>query len=155
MPPPIISDTFEALGQLGGQAKQQAKQVVKKTVGQISQSLETGFGGQKTRQTGQVGEAKDQTEQQKIQKMEEIARQKAAQRYRQIQEQILAISKRKQQELPKQVTGKPGFSEEKMIRQLEEEKKPEVQKEAEQAREEPLLLQRKKRKTEMFRGVAG
>jgi len=156
MVPPIISDTFEALEQLGGQAVSGAKQVPKKIAKQIPKALETGFGGQKAAESQPSGDNQVHiSEQQQIQKMEEISKRKAAQRYREIQQQILAIARKRQQELPKQITGKPGFSEEKMIKQLEEEKKPEAQRKAEQARKEPLPLQREKRKAEMFRGVAG
>jgi len=159
MPPPIISDTFEALEQLGGQMKQQTKQAgkimaneAKKSLGlapkdQSGQEVEGGS-GQKTQ-----GQQKSQTVQ--IQQMEAIAQKKAAQRYKQIQEQILAISHKKQQELPKEVTGKPGFSQEKMVQQLEEQKKPEAEKKAEQAEKEPIPLQRAKRKQEMHRGTSG
>jgi len=156
MVPPIVSDTFEILEQLGSQAVSGAKQVPKKIAKQVKKSLETGFGSQKP--AGSQPLENNQThiaEQQQIQKMEEIAKRKAAQRYLEIQRQILAIVHRKQQELPKQITGKPGFSEEKMIRQLEEEKKPEAERKAEQARKEPLPLKKEKRKAEMFRGVAG
>jgi len=148
--PPIISDTFEALENLGGQMKQQTKQAAKTIVQEGKKSLGLG-----PKRIETETERKKVAEQQQIQKMEQVAKQKAAQRYRQIQEQILAVSKRKQQELPKYITGKPGFSEEKMIKQLEEEKKPEAEKKAEQAKKEPLPLQREKRKAEMFRGAAG
>lgn len=154
MPTRIVSDTFEALENLKTQAKQQATQAVKKTVGQIPKSLETGFKGRPQTSTQNEEQAKQVSDEQ-IKKMEELSKKKAAQRYKEIQQQILAIAHKKQQELPKYITGKPGFSEEKMIKQLEEEKKPEAEKKREQAAKEPLPLQREKRKAEMFRGVAG
>lgn len=159
MPPPIISDTFEALEQLGSQTVKGAAQVPKKILEQGKQQLgigakDQGIEGGGTQTKGQSGQA-NAGQGQQIQKMESVAKQKALQRYKEVQEQILAIGKKRQQELPKDVTGKPGFSEDKMIKQLEEEKKPEAEKKKEQMAKEPLPMQREKRKAEMFRGAAG
>jgi len=163
MPPPIISDTFEALEQLGGQMQQQTKQAAKtivnegkKSLGlepkdQQGQALEGGSGTNPQSASGRTGNPQAPP----IQKMEQVAKQKAAQRYKQIQEQILAIANKRQQELPKQVSGKPGFSEDKMVKQLEEEKKPEAERKREQMEKEPIPMQREKRKAEMHRGAAG
>lgn len=164
MPPKIVADTFEAFEQIGGQLGQSAKQVPKVIAEQAKQSL--GLGGAGESKSGTLPEEKvgseiggvrpvsqaREAETQKIQKMEAIAKQKAAQRYKEIQDQILLLAKKRQQELPKEVSGKPGFSEEKMIKQLEEEKKPEAEK---KKKEEPVALAQSKRKAEMFRGASG
>lgn len=162
MPPPIISDTFETLEHLGGQMQQQTNQAAKtiiqegkKSLGlapkeQTGQALEGGSG-----QKPQAGQSSQSPQAPQIQKMEQVAKQKAIQRYKQIQQQILVIAKKRQQELPEQVKGKPGFTEEKMVKQLEEEKKPEAEKKREQMEKEPIPMQREKRKAEMHRGAAG
>lgn len=159
MPPPIISDTFEALENLGGQMQQQTKQAAKTIIQEGKKNLGLAAKDQQGQQieggSGATGQTSSKPQSPPIQKMEQIAKQKASQRYKQIQEQILAIANRKQQELPKQVTGKPGFSEDKMIKQIEEEKKPEAEKKREQMEKEPIPMQREKRKSEMFRGAAG
>lgn len=162
MVPPIISDTFEALENLAGQTVKSAVQVPKKIVEQGKKQL--GLGAidktDKGIEGGTVGQTKSgadptQVKNQQIQRMEQVAKQKANQRYKEIQQQILAISHQKQQEVPEEMKGKPGYSEEKMIRQLEEEKKPEAQRKAEQAAKEPIPLQRERRKAEMHRGASG
>lgn len=164
MPPKIIADTFEALEQIGGQLNQGVKQVPKIMTQQAKQSLGLSGGGETksipSSEPGAEGGAVEvkpepqakEAEAKKIEKMETISKQKAAQRYQEIQEQILLLAKKRQQELPKEVSGKPGFSEEEMIRQLEEDKKPESEKEK---KEEPIALAKSKRKAEMFRGVSG
>ena len=150
MPPPIISDTFEALEQLVSQIETQTKQTAKTIVNEGKKYL----GLEPKDQQGQAMEGGSGTNPQQsqqspksqlpIQKMEQVAKQKAAQRYKQIQEQILAIANKRQQELPKQVSGKPGFSEDKMVKQLEEEKKPEAERKREQMEKEPIPMQREK-----------
>lgn len=165
MPPKIIADTFEALEQIGSQMGQGVKQVPKVVTEQAKQSLGLGPAEQKPTQpqepgieggTGEkTGPQAKQAQDQQTQKLEVISKQKAAKRYKEIQEQILLLAQKRQQELPKQVTGKPGFSEEKLVKQLEEQKKPEAEREAEKKKEEPLWLRRAKRKAEMFRGASG
>jgi hypothetical protein len=165
MVPPTISDTFEALEQIGSQLGQGAKQVPKAVVRETKQSLGLGPAEQKPPPPqepgieggtgGKVSPQAKQAQDQQIQELEAISKQKATKRYKEIQEQILLLAHKRQQELPKQVTGKPGFSEEKMVRQLEEQKKPEAEREAEKKKEEPLWVQRAKRKAEMVKGVSG
>jgi len=160
MVPPIIKNPLETLEDMGGAVASNVKQMPKKAAGQVKQSLETGFGlgnsGSDTAAQVDGGkEAAKVAEDKKIEQMKKIEGQKVTARYQQVQREILAISQKRQQELPKQVSGKPGFSEDKMIKQLKEEKKPEVQKKAEQAEKEPISLQREKRKSEMHRGASG
>lgn len=162
MVPPIFQNPLETLEDLGGQIVQGAKQVPKKIIGQIPKSLETGFFGDRQNSVADKSQTDAQTgmtDEQKIAKMEAVSKQKSAQRYKEIQQQILAIVKKREQELPKTVTGQAGFSEDKMVKQLEVQKKPEKERiaisEKEREKQEPISIKREKRKSEMHRGASG
>jgi len=139
MPKTIIGETFEQLGKTAGQM---VKQAVKEP-GKMAEKA-----------VGQIG-LKPQPPEEKPQEAlsTKISQEKERERRRRLallQKEIKALQEKRTQELPKQITGKPGFSEEKAIKQLKEEEESKNKKPM-----EPLPVQRAKRKTEMFRGVSG
>jgi len=146
MPKQIISDTFETLGGVVQSTAGQVKQAVKQMGGDVAESLGLKPVQQQT-QGGDAGNPPQQTEEQ-TKKIEQAAKKRADIQYRQIQGEIRAIEEGRKKELPKQITGKPGFSEEKAIKQLEEKK-------TEGKKLPPLPVRQASRKAEMFRGVSG
>lgn len=134
MPKQVVSDVFETLGGAAvGTAKKTAEELGLKPAPDEGKEVQPSLPAQTPEQW---------------QKIKEAAKSRAAARYRQIQEEIRLLQQKRKQELPKQVIGKPGFSEEKAVRQLEEKKE-------EEKKLPPLPAQRASRKTEMFRGVSG
>lgn len=129
MPKQIISDTFETLGQA-------AKQVV----GQIAQEpvkmAETAAG-----QTIKPSESSiEQPQSQQGATPAQQAQKKAAtvQKLTYLEQELQALQQKKAQEPPKQITGQLGFSEEKLIKQIEMEK---------EKKEEPLVVRLARQKT--------
>jgi hypothetical protein len=134
MPKTIIGETFEQLGKTAGQV---VKQVVKEP-GRMAEKA--------VRQIGLKPYPPKEKPQEAL--STKVSQEKERERRRKLallQAEIKALQQRKQ-ELPKQITGKPGFSEEEAIKQLKEKKEKPM---------EPLPIRRAKRKTEVFRGVSG
>lgn len=107
MPKQIVADVLETLGQ-----------TVKQTAGQIIQEpgkiLETA--GKQATATTDPGVEQPQGQANQAQ---QVKKQQQAKRMLMAFEAELAdIRKQQAQELPKQVTGKPGFSEENVVKQL-------------------------------------
>jgi hypothetical protein len=113
----IITDTFEALGQTAGQAVQQTVQEpgkIAETAGQQAGVINSGGdkGVEHPQCASPVQQAKNQASQAQ-----------AKQRLTYLEDELRQIQAQAKQELPKQVSGKPGFSEEKAVKQVELEKK--------------------------------
>ena len=104
----IIGETFEKLGQTIGQTAQQIVQepgkMAETAAKQVGIQSETGV-------EQPQGQALNPAQQ--AQKETKRRRQLAA-----FQAELGDIQRQQVQELPRQITGKPGFSEERMIRQL-------------------------------------
>ncbi|MGB9637247.1 MAG: hypothetical protein ACPLY7_00405 [Microgenomates group bacterium] len=144
MPKQILADTFETLGGVAKSAGQQLVADVKKTGEDIA--VELGVKPAKQQTPSDQTSAPAQTEEQS-KKIAEAAQKKAIARYRQIQAEIKALEEKRKKELPKEVAGKPEFSEEKTVKQLEVNK--------EEKKLPPLSVQKAVKKTEMFRGTSG
>ena len=112
MPKQIIGETFEQLGQT-------VKQTVKQVVGEPGKVAETA-----ARQAGIKPEPGIEQPQGKGLTPAQISqkREKERQRLASLQAELKAIQQKKTQELPRQISGKPGFSEEKAIKQIQIEK---------------------------------
>jgi len=135
MPKQIATDVFEILGGVAQSTGRQAVADVKEAF---------------TSQTGKPQDdsaAPAHTEEQ-YQKIEQAAKKRAAARYKQIQEEIKRLQEKRRKEIPKTVSGKPGFDEGEAIKQLKTGK-------PEEKKLPPLPAQRASRKTEIFRGVSG
>ncbi len=143
----VAADVFETLGGIvkgtGQQAVSDAKKMGEET------AIELGL---KTPAQGAADDSKkqDQAKEEQIKKMGEAAKQKSTARYKQIQEEIKRLQEKRKQEIPKQVSGKPGFDEGKMVKQLETGKP-----EGEKKKLPPVNVQRERTKAERFRGVSG
>ena len=111
MPKQIIGETFEQLGQT---AKQAGKQVVK-LPGEMAEEAAKQAGIKPEPDIEQP--VQGPTPAQLAQK-----RGKEKQRLVSLQTELKVIQQKKAQELPSQISGKPGFSEEKAIKQIEIEK---------------------------------
>ncbi|MFZ5366199.1 MAG: hypothetical protein ACOZBZ_02800 [Patescibacteria group bacterium] len=111
MPRQIIADTFESLGQTAGQT---VKQVVQEP-GKLAEEAAKQVGVKPEPGVEQTGQGPTPTQ---------IAQRKAQDQRRlsYLERELEAIKRRKAERLPAQVTGKPGFSEEKAIKQIEIEK---------------------------------
>lgn len=113
----IITDTFEALGQTAGQAVGQVAQEPGKIVETAAQQAGViNTGGDKGVEQPQGASPAQQAKNQASQAQ-------AKQRLTYLEDELRQIQAQAKQELPKQVSGKPGFSEEKAIKQVELEKK--------------------------------
>jgi transcriptional regulator of acetoin/glycerol metabolism len=122
----IITDTFEALGQTAGQTVQQIAQEPGKMAEKAAQQvgvINTGRdqGVEQPQGASPVQQAKNQASQAK-----------AKQRLTYLEDELRQIQAQAKQELPKQITGKPGYSEENLIKQVEEDKNPGLKKEEKQ-----------------------
>lgn len=144
MPNKIIADSFETLG---GVVQQGGKQVVS-TVKKIGEDIKEQVGLKPKPAAEEQKEKQPSLKEEQTKKMEEMAKKRTAARYRQIQEEIKALAARREKELPKAVTGQPGFDEGKMVKQLEEKKEQEK-------KLPPLNVQRERSKIERMRGVSG
>ena len=113
MPNNIITDTFENLGQTVQPVVQEPAKIIE-TAAQQAGIINTGGdqGIEKPQGASPVQQAKNQQKQ--VQ---------AKQRLTYLEDELKQIQAQTKQELPKQVSGKPGFSEEKAIKQVELEKK--------------------------------
>ena len=132
----IVSDVFETLGG-----------VIKSTGQQAAVEL-----GLKAQAQGVADDAQkqDRAKEEEINKMKAVKRQKTAASYKKITEEIRQIQLKKKQEVPKEVSGKPGFDEGKAIRQIETGKP-----EQDLKKLPPINVQRERTKAERFRGVSG
>lgn len=149
----IITDTFETLGGVAKSAGQQIVAGTKKAGEDIVEQL----GITKTPASPTDGQKKEPTEEQ-LEKMRQSSKKRTVARYKEIQAQIKAIQKDKAREIPKQVSGKPGFSEEKAVKQLEEKPSSVPTKSgttAGKGKLPPLPVRRESQKAERFRGVSG
>lgn len=142
----IVSDVFETLG---GMVKGTAKQAVSdaKKMGEQA-AVELGLSQAKAKQDDQQKKPAQTEEQEK--KIAQAAKMRTAAKYKQILEEIKQFQKKREQEIPKAVSGKPGFDEGKAIKQLETGKPEDDKKKL-----PPLPVQRATKKTEMFRGASG
>ena len=147
MPKQVVTDVFESLGGVAQSTGQQAATQVKKMGGDILESL-----GVKTSTPAPAqGDGSQPTttpSPEQLQKMDAQAKVKAAARYQKIQADIKAIQEKRKKEILKQVPGKPGFSEEKVVRQLEEKK-------AEEKKPLPVSVKREQGKIERAKMVSG
>lgn len=109
----IIGETFEQLGQTAGQVVKQAAQ----EPGKIAETAAGQIGRPGPEPGIEPPQGQRLSSAQKAQKKVEEKRQLTY-----LQAELGALAQKKAQELPKQVTGKPGFSEEKAIKQLETQK---------------------------------
>lgn len=140
----IIADSFETLGNAVQQGGKQVVSTAKKMGEDVLE--QTGLKSLPPAQNDQTNAPAHTEEQYK--KIEDAAKSRTIAKYKEIQTQIKAIEDKKKQEIPKEISGKPGFSEEKAIKQLE------VQKE-EKDKLPPLPARQASRKTEIFRGASG
>lgn len=145
MPKQIIADVFETLGGAAKQTGQQAVSNVKKAGEDVWESL-----GIKSANKEESDEQKKSPElaEKNLAKMKIADKKRAAANYQKLLGEIKQIQQRKKQEIPKQISGQPGFSEEKAVKQLETKKE-------EKKKLPPLPIQRATKKAEVFRGVAG
>lgn len=112
----IIADTFETIGDTYQQAGKQIVMIPFKAAEEVLKQ----FGPRpktEENQEKQDGAASQQNT--------GIVKRKASanSRISELEAEIKAISQKRTQEIPKSVSGTPGFSEEKMIKQFENEKK--------------------------------
>lgn len=140
----VVTDVFETLGGVvSGTAKQVASDATK-AVEEAAKAV-----GIKPENSANPNDSSAPAHnEQQYANIERASRSRAVAKYRQIQEEIKQIQIEKKRELPKEIAGKPGFSEEKAIKQLE------VKKE-EEKKLPPLPIQRASKKAEMFRGASG
>lgn len=144
MPKQVVSDVFESLGGAAKATGKQAASDVKKMGEDFLESL-----GLKPAQSQKPLEPDvNQKKEEQISQAQEADTSRSLSRYRQIQEEIRALQKKRSQELPKEITGKPGFDEGKAVKQLE-------MKAADKKKPPPLPAQRESQKAERFRGVSG
>lgn len=152
----IIADTFETLGGVVQSAGQQVVTDVKKMGGDVAEQL--GLKQPPKQIQDDKSQAPAQTQEQD-EKIRQAAQKRTIAHYEQINAEIKAIGKaigeKRKRELPKEVTGKPGFSEEKAIKQLEEKKPSSAEATAGKEKLPPLPARQASRKTEMFRGASG
>lgn len=147
MPKQIVADVFETLGGVVQGAGKQAASDVKKAGEDIK--VELGI----SQAQGQPQDdiiASDQKDEQ-VKKMQENDKKKTISRYKQIQDEIRQIQEKRQREIPKAVSGKPGYDEGKVVKQLETGKPPEEEKK----KLPPINVQRERTKAERFRGASG
>lgn len=159
MPNKIIADSFETLGSAVQQGGKQAVSTIKKMGEDVLE--QTGIKAPSPAQNDQTA-APAQTEEQyrmidkQSKKIENAAEKRTIARYREVQAQIKAIGDKRKQELPKEITGKPGFDEGKAIKQLEEGGAASVKTSASQGKKlPPINVQRERTKAERFRGASG
>lgn len=144
MPKQVVSDIFETMGGAAKATGQQAASDVKKMGEDFLESLGVKPSlGQKPPDPNIV-----QKDDEQMKNLNEADRSRSTARYQQIQEEIKALQKKRTQEIPKEIAGKPGFSEEKMIKQIET-------KQADKKKPEPLPVKQASKKAEMFRGASG
>jgi hypothetical protein len=148
MPKQVVTDVFETLGGVAQSTGQQAATQVKKMGGDVLESLGAKPPVQTPTPAGSSPPTTPSSEQ--LQKMTAEAKAKAAAGLQKIQADIKAIQEKKKKEIPKQVSGKPGFDEGKMVKQLETGKPAE-----EKGKLPPINVQRERTKAERFRGVSG
>jgi len=107
MPKQIITDVFE---QLGSTVKQAGKQIVK-LPGEVAETA--------VEQTGVKPDFKNEYNQPETALEKAQKEQKRRRVITALESELQDIRRQRTQELPKQITGKPGFSEEGAIKQLE------------------------------------
>lgn len=154
MPKQIIADTFETLGGVVQSAGQQVISDVKKMGGDVAEQL--GLKQPPKQVQDDKSQAPAQTQEQD-EKIRQAAKKRAFAHYEQINAEIKAIGEERARKLPKEVTGKPGFSEEKAVKQLEERKPSSAEATAGKEKLPPLpqSVSRAQKKAEMFRGASG
>lgn len=148
----VVADVFETLGGVAKSAGQQAVSGAKKAGEDIVEQL-----GITKATTSQSNEQRKGPTEEQLKKMEQASKKRSISRYKELQAQIKALQEKRKKEIPEQISGKPGFSEEKAVKQLE------VKKEAASAEASasqgkklpPLPVRRESQKAERFRGVSG
>lgn len=148
----VITDVFETLGGVAAGTGQQVVKSVKGGTEDIAKAV--GVMPDDTPSFAGESQPNAQTDEQN-KKIQSASNARSAAKYRQIQEEIKQIQLKRKQELPKQVTGKPGFSEEKAIKQLEEKPTFATATAGEKDKLPPLPAQRASKKAEAFRGASG
>lgn len=139
MPKQIIGETFEQLGKTAGQT---VKQVVQEP-GKVAETAAKQV-GIKPEPGVEQPQGQRPTSAQLAQK-----REKVKQRLTYLQAELQALQQKQAQELPKQVAGKPGFSEEKAIKQIE------IEKEEKKKLPAVVELAKKKAGTAERKGIMG
>ena len=148
----VVNDVFETLGGVAAGTVKQAVSDVKSGAEDIAKAV-----GAKPDDTGTKQNEPNppaHTDEQ-YQKIKQAAKSRSTVRYRQIQEEIKLLEDKRKKELPKEITGKPGFSQEKAIKQLEEKPASAKATAGEKDKLPPLPAQRASKKAEMFRGASG
>lgn len=156
----IVADVFETLGGTVKGAVRQAVSDVKKAGEDVA--VELGLKTAASQSQDDQASAPAHTEEQ-YKKIEAASKQRAASKYRQIQEEIKRLQLKRKQEEQAYSAGSAGEkAETTVIRQLEVAQQPKAKLEKTQAEMEkerqkqlPLPAKQASRKTEMFRGVSG
>jgi len=153
MPKQIVQDAFENLvGGVAQSAVQQVSDSAKKMTEEAA--IELGLKPQ-AQGTADDVQKQDQAKQEEINKMKATESQKTAAGYKKITEEIRQIQLKKKQEIPKEVSGKPGFDEGKMVKQIETGPQVPDKNGDEKKKLPPINVQRERTKAERFRGVSG
>lgn len=153
MPKQVVADVFETLGGVvSGTAKQAASDATK-AVEEAAKAVSI-----KPENSANPNDSSAPAHnEQQYANIERASRSRAAAKYRQIQEEIRKLQVKREKELPKQITGKPGFDEGKAVKQLEVGGGTSAEVSASPGKDKlpPLPVQRATKKTEMFRGASG
>lgn len=148
----VVTDVFETLGGVATGTVKQAVSDVKKGGEEIAKAV----GLKPDGATAAVNETPPAQTEEQYQKIKNAAENCTTARYKQIQEEIRQLQVKRERELPKQTTGKPGFDEGKAVKQLEMGGVASTEVSASQSKKPPpLAVQRATKKTEMFRGASG
>lgn len=147
MPKQIVADVFETLGGVAKSTGQQAGMQAKRSAEDVAKSL--GLKSDEELIKEQQGPPAAHNQEQ-FKKIDEASQKRTLARYQQIQAEIKQLEDKRKNQTPEQVKGKPGFDEERTIKQLET---GEVSKKEEKL--PPIPAQRASRKAEMFRGASG
>ena len=147
----VVTDVFETLGGMATGTVKQAASDVKKGGEEIAKAV----GIKPDGATAAVNETPPAQTEEQYQKIENAAQGRTIAKYKQIQEEIRQLQVKREKELPKQVTGKPGFDEGKAVKQLEVGGAASTEIPSQSKKLPPLPVQRATKKTEIFRGASG
>ncbi len=113
MPKQVIADTFETLGGITKQTVKQVAQIPFKIAETVPSQL-TGVGVNQ-----ETGIEKPQGGQTQSPAQQALNKKATERKLVYLRDELNQLRQKRAQELPKQVTGQPGFSQEKAIKQLE------------------------------------
>lgn len=157
----FFSNAFETLGAMvrgtGKQVTKAGQTVKNDVVEQFGIVAKKADDDQAKREQIQAGAHNDE----QLAKMQQFAEQRKIANYQRIQQEILALQHKRQQEIPAYITGAAGYNPNK-IQQLEEDKNPalldgglEKKRKEEEEKKTPLPVKQRNKKAEMFRGASG